>query len=563
MTRARTDPAVGPRGAMLASAALLLLNAALLRALGFGLGEQAVVVLALVVATLAGSALLWRARGAFPDRVSFLLGGFLLGLVVAGAVLFVLFHREVYSALGLSSVTGASRVGAALLSIPAGIGAWLVCRARRWDVPWTVTPLALPLTLAAALGIGAATCYGAFGERVAEASGVRAPVTAEWGNPLDKPVHVIEGPAVIAAAGFPLEADAVPGASGVYGFETLLVGLAELGGEGLEVGAIQGMRWLAFAVYSALLYLLFAFSRGLFELPTSWAVLVAIAAVLLGPIPPAPFQLEHSAFTGFLWSSGAMYHNLPQLVSVTIGAAGVFLVLSGLRRERSAFLTGAVLVAGSFFFKPSLYTAAGPAIFLWVLLLGRPLGRTRVLGLLVLLGPIAIWMVHPHLFEQSVAAKSLNPAIAPFEVLFHYSRVFPPFIADHRVPRALAILVFSLALPLFVFVAHARSIGKTLAAVGVSARLAWLREHLPHLVLTTLLLLGLASAILFVERNSRRWDENFLWAGAAGIQLALPLLVAGVYRVRPPSWRFVGLALLALHLWGGVQHLVLFVRGGF
>lgn len=552
----------GVSGALLASAVLLLLNATLLRVLGFELGEQVVVVLALAVATLAGSAFLWRARGAFPDRVSFLLGGFLLGLVVAGAVLFVLLHREVYLRLGLSSVIGATRVGAAILSIPAGIGAWLVVRGGRWDVSWTATPLALPLTLAAALGIGAATCYGAFGERVAELSGVRASVTADWGNPLDKDVHVIEGPAVIASTGFPLETDAVPGASGVFGFETLLVGLAALGGEGLEVGAIQGMRWLAFAVWAALLYLFFSLSRRLFELTAGQALLVAVAAVLFGPIPPAPFQLRFSAFTGFLWSSGAMYHNLPQLLSVAIGGAGVFLVLSGLERERGAFLAGAVLVSGSFFFKPSLYTAAGPAILLWVPLLGRRLERARVLGLFVLLLPIAVWIVYPHLFEGPVAAKSLNPAIAPFEVLFHHERVFPPLIAGHPVSRALAILVFSLALPLFVLVAHARSVGARLFAGSGSARLARLREHLPHLVLATLLLLGLASALLCVERNSRRWDENFLWAAAAGIQLALPLLVAGVSRVRPPSWRSVGLALLALHLWGGVQHLVLFVRGG-
>jgi hypothetical protein len=551
------------RGTILISATVLLLNVAILWVLGVDLFAQGMVVLALAALALVGSVFLWRSRRVFPDRFSFYLCALLLGLFAAFGLLFAAYHQALCNLFGIASIRGATLVCAIPLAMLAVIGVWLAMRDRSWTAPWTATRMALPFALLAALGISAATCYGAFNELVAESSPIRPLLVMDWGHTWDKPVHMVQGPEAIVEFGFPLETDKVRGASGVYGLQVLLTALAQLGHSGLEVGAVQSMKWLVFFTYTALFYLFFSFSRTLFELPVSWALLGSAAVLVFGPIHPEPFQFAYSSFLGFIWSSGGMYHNLPQLLSLALGAAGIFLVLSSIGSRGDAFVAGAVLITGSFFFKPSLYTAAGPAIFLWIPLYERRFEWRKILGYLALLFPIVYAIGYPLLFDVNVKAKSLNPAISPFEVLFHYNRSFAPFIADHPVLRATAIVACSLAAPLFVATVHVKQAAESIWSGRRHALVQWLRERVPHLVLGTIFTLGLGNAILLVEQNSRKWDENFIWVAAAAYQLAIPVLLVMMRGIERRGLRWTAFALFALHLWGGMHHLGLFVRGSF
>lgn len=532
------------RAAVQLTLLVVLVNAVVLRCLGVLWWNQLALHAELTALTFAGTALLQPWRAHFADRVSLLAASFLVGLLTAALCLFAGLHL---AHAWLTKVAACSFVLLGALAVR-GIGG---LRQLPHTTPWCRTPIVLPLAAAFALLLSGITCYGAMNVRTAELRPHDPVCAIDWGCRWDKEAHLLQGPLAIAELGFPLPEQAVPDASGAFGLESLLVGCAALQPVPIKVGTVHTAKLLTYACYFALGLLVFNFARSLFALSVPWSLGTAAAFVLFGPIHPEPWQFRYSALVGFLWSSGGMYHNLTQLFSLAVGALGLFLIAS-VGVTGSTFVFGAALVAGSFFLKPALYTVAGPAI---VLLLGvqrKHLRASAWFGLLCLITPILFTLVYPRLSGSGLGAP-LDLACSPFSVLFHYNRSFPGWLAEQSWLRAVAIVGCSHAAFLWV--------------TGCALRQRLLRgdwQFMPaHWLFVSMFVLGQLSSIMLVEDNQRRFHENFLWAGAAATQLALPLLFAAARNLTSSLQRRVSYALIALHLYGGMHHLALFVPGGF
>ena len=86
---------------------------------------------------------------------------------------------------------------------------------------------------------------------------------------------------------------------------------------------------------------------------------------------------------------------------------------------------------------------------------------------------------------------------------------------------------------------------------------AWIQSHWLESFLMLSLVFGVLQRILLLENNSQMYSGNFGWAGAAMVLLSLPILVLRLTRSPSALVRTSGLALYALQLGYGVQHLIM------
>ncbi|NQV07306.1 hypothetical protein HQ535_12220 [bacterium] len=163
---------------------------------------------------------------------------------------------------------------------------------------------------------------------------------------------------------------------------------------------IQAAKVLGASLWFALLVLTWHVARDALGAPQRYAWAAVAGAALFAPINLPLTELSRSSYRGLINASGSMYHNYPQLIVVVLGAAAVAAVgvaAKGPQRRRPALVSASVFASASFWFKPSLYLALGPALAcVAVVLLYR---KWRDLGLVAaVLGlPLAYWVAYPRI----------------------------------------------------------------------------------------------------------------------------------------------------------------------
>jgi hypothetical protein len=308
--------------------------------------------------------------------------------------------------------------------------------------------------------------------------------------------------------------------------------------------------WLLLVAYR--IFLMGRFTAGLSE---DLAVLAA-AGVLL-----------YAALNVFvLWSpitsyrvapiSGTLYHNTTQQASLAVGLAGLYLAVQALRHRGGLFTPGCLLVAGSLFFKPSLFTVAAPALGLVAALRSREgWRRDELFGIGVIAGLATLWFfAYPRLLHLPVVSTPLKLAFLPW----HHGHA-PEQIA-WSVKSSLVLTLSVSGLSYAGFVVPMLALATTRQSISQWRHAALRRPDIVALILV--FALGLVSGLFFLEDNARRNHGNLMWGYAVGHFVLLPFVVLGISRITHTVVRRLGWTVYTAHLVSGAWNLLLFAYGG-
>ena len=533
---------------------LLLINALILKLLGVGFIAQAGILLAAGLLTLSGRVLLGRRGEEVPDSILLLLLSFLIGVVVFTGLNFILLHFRDLTLIRIINFLFY------LLFLIIGIasrkhlvkGSLKIIISRRNIIYATV--LALLMSLTTAYGF-LNQLHGKHSRRVLRITdfspGREIP---NWGWNKDKQYWLRLFTANIAAKGLPettLYHNGVP---------VFFLSLAQTTSSFSVSSVVRIYKGLSLLFFFCLLYSFAFLGKYFFPTGKNGVTLTLIAVPFFAAINYPLFRLSRSSYLGFFPAGATMYHNITQLMGLTIGVGGIILFLLALNRGRATFPGGCFLIAGSFFFKPSLFSVAVPILIILVLISKRvPLGG-KLLGYFFLLIPPLFWKVYPALYP--IPKIEVPIAIQPFRVLFHYAAPhFPRLARDHQFLEGTMILLFSFAV--FVPILMDRAIGCYLSkkAVLINPLKGW-RNHLTEIFFPAVFLCGILSYALLVQDSPQMIHGNLAWGAAVGYLLFIPLLVKLMLGIRIPFLRFFAYGLFCLHLWGGIYHLYRFaVRG--
>lgn len=548
---------------MAGALALLVVQTVVLRFLRVPLGLQAAALFTGAWATAAGWAFLHRLTAGVEDLSARLALWFLTGMIALTGVSFVLFHQPVARSLGLDGLGAATRLSLTVV----GLAAIPLAGAGRATRPAPAARgrnggLALAVL---ALGMSAATIYGVanrpadpFPEEILEAVDEGHPLAGstlpEWGERGDFQYHLVKLPWQIAQDGLPLH----PVEHAALQVWALSASTAFDGYEAPD--AVQAAKVLSVPIWFSVLALGQFIARRVLGLGRlgSWATVLGIA--LFAPINYPWFGTAHSSYLAFITAAGAMYHNAPQLYTVALGMGALALLGAGQTGRvpfGPAFVTAASLTAASFWFKPSLFVVMGPALLAAGLIARRGGKRALGLGAAILFLPILFWGLYPRLL--GAPTLPLEWRVDPWA--FYFTRTahrFPAWLSSNGVYLAAAILLLSFGawvIPL------AAWLGRCAGALRRQAAAAWRAVRESPMAVTTLVagLLGLAMALLLIEKGGRAAHGNFTWSLSAAYVLALPLLVRLAADLRHRAARWVVAVLFLIHLAAGGLHLWLFV----
>ena len=560
MTRRRSS------GAILLGAAALALDATVLRWVGLSWGDQLTFLATLAAWSLAGHLILSRWDRLLPDRFTAYAASTALGMTLHAGLCFVLFHTGVWRLTGLPGPRAAAWAAFALLLVPALIEARRVGRTpdgRLWfSSAWSAAQL---LALASILALLAAFGFANNDPRVDVWSPIRVntlvaarrspfatSVVPEWGTRQDRHSQAMLGPSQVAELGFPRAF----GWRGLphHGVETLLVGLSVLRGPFSVERSVAFSKPLSLVWLFLVAYWSYLIARAVAELSHGLAVIAAAGTLFYA-------ALNVFAFWGSVTSyrlapiSGTLYHNLTQPASLAVGLGGLHFALIALRDRRALFALGCLLLGSSFFFKPSLFTLAAPALGLAAALQGRSAGRRDVLvGFGILGAAVVLWFAYPRLLHVDTGNVPIKLAFLPWHRFHAPDRIAWP--VGTRLSLALSVLVLSYAgflLPMLGLASPWRTVRR---------RLRDAFRHPDVVALTALFALGFLSGMFLVEDNYRYAHGNFMWGYAVGHFTFLPFVVLGISRIQGTFVRRAGWTLYGAHLVSGAWNLLVLAYEG-
>lgn len=560
------------------------------------------VVLILIMAGV-GAVILRPVEYLFGDIIHYFITCLLMGCVAAYALNFVFFHTGIMKLLGLSGPAAISYITAAILLIIAVAGLLLLFR-RRPHVHRSLDAYGLLMTLAVSSVMAISTCFGfsyipltiersVMIETVLPSTPSIAQyyqdegtgkfrlkldhwsrfeivslldplglIKYKWASQTDKGAHLVMLPAELLAKGMPTP---IIYHNGVQVFLAWVASVISGTTEQLTVldTLIKASKPMGLIFWFSLLYLFYAVSRGILGSTSLLASLVVFGAVSFASINYPFFQLQRSSYLGLLDSSGTLYHNTTQLYSVTFGLCGIMLFILAMKRKAYSFFFGCILVCGSFFFKPSLFTVVAPAIFILSPVYMRNITYDKIRGYVLLLCMPIFWAVYPQMF--GMPAYNTNVAIEPMALWMYYSvSRFPDVVTSSKFLFTLSILGLSCAVFVPVFLSFFMKIRRFFSREGLNVS-SLMRGMIVNEYATftmVVFILGIVSGCLLVENNGNKYSGNFGWATAAGILLILPVLVKGIADIRSAGLRFMTWLLFALHIWGGILHWGIFVFKG-
>jgi hypothetical protein len=549
---------------------VLVVQTAALWALRVPWGLQAAVLATIAWATAAGAGLLRGVTAGIGDVGARFAIWFLSGMATITGVSYVLFHPTVARALGLDSPAAATALSLTLV----GLAALIVGLSRR-PRPATATSgvgtgsaaalvLALALSGATVYGVANTTTEGLFytdGGSILEALDPEHPLVGstlpEWGYPWDYYSHLVEQPVRIYREGLPTEPVQH------HGLQVWLLS-SSLGFNGFDVAdPVQAAKVLAVPVWFSLLALAGFVAHRVLGLGSLASVAAVASVALFGAIFYPFHEGSRSSYLGFISSSGAMYHNAPQLYSVAMGMAAAALVGLSAKQDRARgdrFVAAAAFVAASFWFKPALFVVFAPALLLAAVLAGKEQRRTAIATGAVLVLPVLWWVGYPRLIGVPTLGLGLEVEPLGFQFLWAADR-FPSWISSSPWRLGAAIVLLSFAAWVIPVLAWLRRAGASFRQRGWAA-LGTVRYSPLQVMVAAALVLGLGATGLLVEEGDRFSHGNLTWPVAAAYVVAMPLLVRLAADLRSRVARLVVAVLLALHLAAGGVHLWLFITAG-
>jgi len=520
----------------------VIAHALVLRWVGLWWGAQAVGLGLLALWGLAGFRVLHARTAAFPDRFGVAATSVALGFAVHLGLAFVFFHRPLVKALGVADLRAAALLALGVLVVPAVGGA----RRLRGDLEprrWLVSPVGALVLFAGASLVALLAAYGYRDGLAGPENQVSALVAAgqswrgrdvvpEWGSTQDRHQQLFEGG--VALRGFP---KGFPrGRFEHRGVETALTAVGYL------VGPFQEESWMAVAKPLSLLWLFLA-AYGLYAIarpqaPEGAAVAAGLGALLYAALNPSLLTGAAASSYRVFPASGTLYHSVTQQASLGLGFIGIALCVRALQDGARLYAPGCALLLAALFCKPSFFLIAGPLVLLAALLHRRVLERAdAVAGAAWLLGGVAFWLLYPRVLGLPTLGLPVEPGF------FAWQRN-----TDLHLPWDVArtgVLVVSVL---------------TLSFAAFVLPLADLLRRRPRpspstLLLAAIALLGVGCGLLLVEQGRKAGQGNVMWSAAAGLLLALPLLVRAIGAIESRAARIAAWSIYAAHLASGAWNL--------
>ena len=496
-----------------------------------------------------------------------------LGIVLYVVVTFLALHLP---SLGvLISAETAVRIAVVAMAPLAVIG-WKALRssastrtdAAHSDTGRSVDVILVLITAAMACLISAATIYGYWNQRPERLEGLeevesvaissrggRAErergAASNWGREFDLVTHLHNFP-LLMVENLHYGRPPVPFAAH-RGTQVLVIGVLlptqTFGGIGMA-DAAKVLSWL---LLFCVLYMLAFMGRVVVGLPPPLVRLLPVIGVLFAPINTPPWALDFSSYRGMFPSAATLYFNITQLTSMSIALAGLVTLGLAVRSAGPAFPLGCALVGASLFFKPSFYSAAAPAIAVLWIAHPRRWNRSLLLGIAALSAPAVIWA-----FASAVAPRRypIRVDLDPFVGVLAAGGWRFPGLDDNGALVAGIVTIASLAAVVPAAVDRIRpGHGTPLRTPAVPAPSGRTTQSLVVLVLA----FGFASGLLFVQLGQSIAAGNLKWATAAGIIVALPLIVGFIARTENTLLRRTSWGLLCAQTLYGVHGLILYV----
>lgn len=537
---------------------LIALNTWLLSWVEVSLFQQLQTWAALFLLTSAGAALLARARPHFPDRVTFVAVGFLVGSSCSVALHYLFLGPVGEALLGGRSLQFVSRLSLGILGAVGVVGLW---RTRATAPLPSAHGTSTVLIAALAFGMAVSTSYGHYNNmQDVDLRAPSAPVKGQrnWGWSADWHVHFGQRYRQLKTG------DLTPR----LGTPMLAASCIPFGQEGVW----RTGKALIWPFYFALLYLFYSIAMEAFGLSRRLALLTAASVVLFAPLNVSfLFGDLRASYRGLLSGGGTFTHNATQLMSFTIGLGAVFLIWLRLRHRTPTTAWAAVLIAASFSFKPSFFSIAAPTMILFIAGARRWPNRDECLAIAVLFSIPVMFAIHlltggatnflgrPD--EPSGEPARMRPALMPFHVLFEWSQRWPTSVREE--PLLLGTLIVFSSLALMILAAMVYAWASTARGRSGTLLSEDARPRGPARLLTggclMLFALGIASGTLLAIDDPRLIrNGDFLWATGQGIMLVMPVTIAVVAGVRIALLRRFLWLLLALHLASGCVNLWLY-----
>ena len=274
-----------------------------------------------------------------------------------------------------------------------------------------------------------------------------------------------------------------------------------------------------------------------------------------------PFSAEYWGVFKRLFSiSESLYFNATHLYSLTLGMVAISLLLLGERTERRLFVFASFFVAVSFFFKPSLFVIMVPAFYLFVflaILAEKKLNYNYLVGLVILfLVPIFFFVYKFNIALHTDVVGVTNFKVLPFLLFKQVSGFFlPNFLQANSFVQIIYVLFLG-------FAAFIPSLISSICRIKwrnikITSSINYLISERESVFFLSLLILGLSSALLFVEDSYRLMHMNFSWSLGAGYIVALPFLLCKALCLTRGLRKF-SLIMIYMHIGFGMLSLVSF-----
>ena len=565
-----------------------------LRWVGVPLLRQLIFAGFLLVCTFAGALFVSRRAGAFPDRFTFLMTSLALGLLMHMLLCFAAYHNPIMHLLAIPDYRSSTIAVFLLLCVMAYFGK-IYCGKRDKSTQFFKYPLSTALiflfasgfTIAAHFGFGNDLSYPFHSKAQKEQDRPNTVVrqfldahndpnfvmntdrAPEWGGRIDSLWYVWLFSDDIAANGFPNAFRIERGSRAVKhdairffkhaGVEMNLLGAQQLAGRFSAELSASFSKMLSLTWNFLITYWVLVISRAVFGLPGWGATLAALGSLFYAGLNITFFSgpLRNSSILNYI---AATQWNLNQCAQLGIGLAGIYLLLADLKQSSGRYFLGCLLLAGSLFYKPSLFSVGVPAIGLASLWLGRNFFRAEVLaGWLVIVLACVFWFAYPRVLDLPPIESPIGFGFMVVQ-LHHGGGLLPGGgqFGDLFGKVFLFVLMFAgLAIPAFAVILDAtmRPQRALRAAIATFRRPEYAAVWLSFLF-------GTIAALCLYEENNRKFFGSFLFGGGAAYILFLPILVKLLCGIQNTLLRRTGWAVYGAHLASGAANLYLYVVSG-
>ncbi len=313
------------------------------------------------------------------------------------------------------------------------------------------------------------------------------------------------------------------------------------------------------------LYMLALSGKWFFDFSVKYQILLIFCSAFLGaliyPFMEIPdrtsYYLKFYNFTGY-------YHNTTIWFSNMLAFSGILLFLKALTKKEKLVFPAALLISGSFFFKPSFFTVLAPVTMVFSLFIAKKQFRKDVFsGMLMLLIPVIFWFVYPVI--SGVRSSGMTVGFESFAFLstvMNNYNLFPEIVLENEL--LLFLIVFFLSFPLLF----------PIILDSLNSVVFWSRKYFTirirfntkrqkvTLFLISLIIPAICQRIFLYEADgSRMFHGNFGWALQSAYLISLPLILFWYRSIKTVSMRSLATVLLFWQLLCGFWKYIMFIEG--